>query len=218
MLKNLLTSFFLALTVSVFMLISTDAAAKTKDQSCPSGEFLNGYDIYGNAICEIDSTLNPSDFACPCFDKATVQSIVRGYRGWRVDQEGQCFTYEVGFVKYLGCEPLGPNNNDCNVGIVAAGVNSLIGSFGPSPDSVHGCIITDEQHKLPLFGIDPFTNKFGQALMPHTAQACMDIILEVMEEEGCPREDDCGNGILDAGEECDWKVVEDCTQECLWEP
>jgi hypothetical protein len=220
MLKNLLTSFFLALTVSVFMLISTDAAAKPKNQSCPAGEVLEGYDIYGNPICVIDGTLDPNNFACPCFDKATVQTIIQSYRGWRVDQEGQCFRDE-GVVKYLGCEPLGPNNNDCNVGIVAAGVNSLIGSFGPSPDSVHGCITIDEQHKLPLFGSEFFTNKYGQALMPHTAQACMDIILEVMEEEGCPREDDCGNGIRDPNEECDYKYFpdeSDCTQECIWEP
>jgi hypothetical protein len=219
MLKKYLTSLLLTLTVSMFVLISTDVAAKAKDQNCPSGEFLNGYDVYGNAICEIDSTLNPSDFACPCFDKATVQSIVRGYRGWRVDQEGQCFN-EAGVVKYLGCVPLGPNSDDCNAGIVAAGEHSLIGNFGVATEGVHECIIDDEADLLPVFGNESHPNRFGQALMPHTAQACMNIILEVMDEEGCPREDDCGNGIRDVGEECDFHYYpdeSDCTQECTWE-
>jgi hypothetical protein len=215
MLKNtFLTSSFLALTVSVFMLISTDTVAKTKDQSCPSGEFLNGYDIYGNPICVIDSTLNPSDFACPCFDKATVQSIFREYPGWRAANEGQCFR-EEGAVKYVGCEPLGATTVSCREGVVAAGKHGLIGDYGLSTDSFLECIISDGNHRLPLFGTGSSPFKFGQALMFHSTQACMNIILEVMEEEGCSREDDCGNGIIDPGEECDWNGNDDCNRECL---
>jgi hypothetical protein len=215
MFSKLLTSSFLVLTVSVFMLISTAAVAKTKDQGCPSGENLQGYDIYGNSICVIDSTLNSSDFVCPCFDKATVQSLIQGFRGWLAPAEGQCFR-EEGAVKYVGCAPLGPNAS-CPRGIIAAGLHSLIGNFsGPSTEGVQECIIIDEPKLLhPGFGSDTFRNKFGQALMPHTAQACMDIILEVMEEEGCPREDDCGNGIIDPGEACDWNGDDDCNRECL---